>query len=150
MWVAAVILLQRNAMLKSWILVIFSECAYFWTPLLTTGRQTGESLNGRKKALRGAGRQASRESLAELVLALNTERVGFERNVPRLFKLKKIFFFEGHNEHLFPRSAASRTTSNWLHFQARYWENLLALWLGKQWKGSLEKMWTLGSRAGKI
>lgn len=47
------------------------ECVYFWVPPLITGRQTGDSLNGRKKALRDAGRQACRESLAELVLALN-------------------------------------------------------------------------------
>ena len=50
------------------------ECAYFWAPPLITGRQTGESLNGRKKVLRGAGRQACREGLAELVLVLNREK----------------------------------------------------------------------------
>lgn len=36
--------------------------------------------------------------------------------MPRLFKLKKIIFFEGHNDRLFPRSTASRTRSNWLNF----------------------------------
>lgn len=50
------------------------ECAYFCAPPLITGRQTGESLNGRKKALRGAGRQACRESLAETILVLNREK----------------------------------------------------------------------------
>lgn len=50
------------------------ECAYFWAPPLTTGRQTGESLSGRKKVLRGAGRQVCRESLAGLVLVSNREK----------------------------------------------------------------------------
>lgn len=44
------------------------ECAYFWIPSLITGRQTGDSLNGRKKALRGL-----QESQVELVLVLNRE-----------------------------------------------------------------------------
>lgn len=113
MGVALGMLLQRSGELKSWILVIP------WSVLLL-----GSFLNNKvsfrgKKVLRGAGRQAYRESLKYWYLFwIGKSR--FWGNVPRLFKLKKLIFFEGHNDRLFPRSTGSRTRSNWLNFQARY------------------------------
>lgn len=117
MWVARGMLLQRSVKLKSWILVIL------WNVLLLgTGRQTEKRSSQRKKVLRWkivAGRQAYRESLKYWYLFC-VWKSRFWGNVPRLFKLKRISFFEGHNDRLFPRSTGKRTRSNWLYFQARY------------------------------
>lgn len=117
MWVARGMLLQRSVKLKSWILVIL------WNVLLLgTGRQTEKRLSQRKKVLRWkivAGRQAYRESLKYWYLFC-VWKSRFWGNVPRLFKLKRISFFEGHNDRSFPRSTGKRTRSNWLYFQARY------------------------------